>query len=77
MTAERHMGEGLLAVEPHVWDETGAHLAAATKIMRAVHRGTGCRLTAAECVALDFAEGDGDWWQQTKSALGLEGKRNG
>ena len=36
------------------------------KVHRAVARKTGCRLTAAEAFALDFMEGDGDWWNATR-----------
>lgn len=53
------------------WDHDGTYLAAATRIMRAVKHGTGCTLTAEMAASLNFAEGDGEWWTQTREALGL------
>ncbi len=38
------------------------------KVQRAVKRRTGCRLTADEAFALDFMEGDGDWWNAIREA---------
>lgn len=56
-------------IERQPWDHSGAHLEAATRIIRALHRGRGCTLTFEMVKALDFAEGDGDWWEQLKEAL--------
>lgn len=33
------------------------------KVRRAVARGTGCKLTADEAMALNLIQGDGEWWQ--------------
>jgi hypothetical protein len=56
-------------VVPPPWDNSQNYTRAASKIIRALHRGTGCHLTAEEVAALDFAEGDGDWWQEAKCRL--------
>lgn len=41
----------------------------ARKIIRAMMRGTGTCLTAAECYAFDFGEGGGDWWEEQRAVV--------
>lgn len=56
------------------WDSDGSYVSAATKIIRAASRGTGTRLTASEVRSINFAEGDGDWWQALNAHLSERGK---
>lgn len=59
--------------EKQSWDHDGAHFAAASRIIRALYRGTGCTLTREMVRALDFAEADGDWWTALREKLRPKG----
>lgn len=51
------------------WDADGSYEAALMRIIRGLHRGTGCKLTANMVRSLAFAEGDGVYWVAMQQAV--------
>ena len=71
MTAPQAIAAGLTEAQRRAvpGDYADDAISMARKVQRAVARGTGCRLTADEAMALDIIEGDGDWWNELRKIL--------